>query len=273
MKLPSITKKQQDILKLLYTYRYLDRKQIQLAMNHKDKRRIIAWLKDMREKHYVQWIYSTDFVEKTKPAIYYLGINGIRYLKALDQYPIEELRKRYKDTGRSRTFIDRSMLVAECCLSLQTINTSDTSKASFDYIPETVYIDPDHEYYFLAEHEVLRPNLCIVKHDKRGVVAANYLLEIFDSSLPRYRMRYRLKKYVAYLEDGEWEGDDPAPIILLVCPSITELIYAKRSTKKLIEDTYEDDLHIRFTTTELLRKESVTAKIWEEGRLKHSLIG
>ena len=84
-------------------------------------------------------------------------------------------------------------------------------------------------------------------------------------------MRYRLKKYVTYLEDGEWEGDDPAPIILLVCPNVTDLIYAKRSTKKLIEDTYDDDIHIRFTTTELLRKEGIPAKIWEEGRLRYGL--
>ena len=56
---------------------------IQKALNHKDKRRVQAWLKDLREKHYVEWIYSTDFIEKTKPAIYYLGINGIRYLKSL----------------------------------------------------------------------------------------------------------------------------------------------------------------------------------------------
>jgi hypothetical protein len=271
MKIPSITKKQQDILKLLYAYRYLDRKQIQLSLNHTDKRRVISWLKDLREKKYVEWIYSTDFVEKTKPAIYYLGINGIRYLKTLDRYPIEELRKRYRDTGRSRTFIDRSLLVADCCLSLRAINTNGTSQASFNYIPETSYIDPDHDYHWLAEHEVLRPNLCIVKRNKQGTITANYLLEIFDSSLPRYRMRYRLKKYVTYLEDGEWEGDDPAPIILLACPTITELIYAKRSTKKLIEDTYEDDLHIRFTTTELLRGEGIAAKIWEEGRLKHGL--
>lgn len=271
MKLPNITKKQQDILKLLYTYRYLDRKQIQLAMNHKDKRRIIAWLKDMREKHYVEWIYSTDFIGKTKPAIYYLGINGIRYLKSLARYPVEELRKRYKDASRSRTFVDHSLLVVECCLSLRAANESSNSGESFGSVPEAKYIDPDHDYHFLAEHDVLRPNLCIIKYDKQEVVTANYLLEIFDSSLPRYRMRYRLKKYVAYLDDGEWEGDDPAPIILLVCPSITDLIYAKRSTKKLIEDTYEDDLHIRFTTTELLRKEGITAKIWEEGRLRYDL--
>ena len=79
-----ITTKQEDILQLLYVYRFLDRKQRQLAMNHTDKRRVLAWLKDLREKHYVEWIYSTDFAEKTKPAIYYLSLNGVRYLKTLE---------------------------------------------------------------------------------------------------------------------------------------------------------------------------------------------
>ena len=83
MQLPKTTTKQQDILKLLYRYRFVDRIQIQVLMGHKDKRRIGAWLKDLREKHYIEWIYSTDFAEKTKPAIYYLGINGIRLLRTL----------------------------------------------------------------------------------------------------------------------------------------------------------------------------------------------
>lgn len=272
MKLPKITSNQQDILKLLYTYRYLDRKQIQLAMNHKDKRRVISWLKDLREKQYIEWIYSTDFIEKTKPAIYYLGINGIRYLKTVksedgsNYYPTSELRKRYKEAGRSRTFIDRSLLVADCCLLLQAANSNNanTSKLRFDYITEADYIDPDHDYHFLAEHDVLRPNLCIVKRNKQGKVTANYLLEIFDSSLPRYRLRYRLKQYVAYLDDAQWEGTEPEPTILLVCPSVMELIYAKRRAKRLIEYTYEDDLNIRFTTIDKINTLGVTGEIWEE---------
>jgi len=71
MKLPNITTKQEEILKLLYRYRFLNRIQIQALLNHKDKRRIIAWLSDLRSKGYVEWIYSTDFTEKSKPAIYY----------------------------------------------------------------------------------------------------------------------------------------------------------------------------------------------------------
>lgn len=280
MKLPSITTKQQDVLQLLYLHRFLDRKQIQQAMNHKDKRRIISWLKDLREKHYVEWIYDgADFAEKTKPAIYYLGINGVRYLKTLQDdedtpvYPLEELRKRYKDNDRSRTFIDRSMLVVNCCLAVRESNKATIGKTSLTVIVETQYLYTNHDYHFLAEHEVLRPNLCIVKKNKSGEITANYLLEIFDASLPRYRMRYRLKKYVTYLDDQEWEADDVQPIILLVCPSITELIYAKRATKKLIDDTYAEDgeLRMRFTTVEQLKLNGIIGEIWEEGRKQFRL--
>jgi hypothetical protein len=70
MTLPTITTKQQEILKLLYRFRFVDRIQVQAFLHHKDKGRVSAWLKDLREKQYIGWIYSTDFTEKAKPAIY-----------------------------------------------------------------------------------------------------------------------------------------------------------------------------------------------------------
>src|SRR6266568_5498457 len=119
MKLPKTTKKQQAILELLYTYRFLNRIQIQSLMGHKDYKRINAWMKDLREKYYVEWLYSTDFLEKTKPAIYYLGLNGIRYLKATGDYPPEELHKRYRDKDRAESFIDHCTLIGGCCAELK----------------------------------------------------------------------------------------------------------------------------------------------------------
>jgi hypothetical protein len=75
-------------------------------------------------------------------------------------------------------------------------------------------------------------------------------------------------RVVQYLEDGEWEGDDPEPIILLVCPRTTDLIYAKRRTRGLLADVYDDDerraMHIRFATVEKLKEHGVTEGIWEE---------
>ena len=81
MKLPKLTMKQQEILELLYRYRFLNRIQIQTLMGHKDRKTISLWLRVLRQKQYIEWIYSTDFAERTKPAIYYLGLNGIRFLK------------------------------------------------------------------------------------------------------------------------------------------------------------------------------------------------
>lgn len=294
MKLPKITKKQEEILILLYRYRFLNRIQVQTLLGHKDKRRIITWLKDLREKQYVEWIYSTDFTEKTKPAIYYININGLRFLRTVEsetatgcRYPQEEISKRYKEHKRSRTFVDHSVLVAQCCLALEAFNVASADKAVTDsnknnvfytYFTEADYIDTDHAYHFLAEHQVLRPNLCIIK--KKNQVITNYLLEIFDSTLPRYRLRKRLKEYVKYVDQGDWEmetGCDDPPTILLVCTNLTELIYAKRATRKLLLDIYDEpedipnNVHIRFTTTEQLIKHGIVAGLWEEGRQRFSI--
>ena len=50
MTIPYIAAKQQEIPKLIYKFRFLNRIQIQTLLNHKDKRRINSWLKDLSEK-------------------------------------------------------------------------------------------------------------------------------------------------------------------------------------------------------------------------------
>ena len=84
MTLPKITNKQQEILLLIYKYRYLNRIQIQQLLNHKNKKNINTWLKDLTEKQYLNKIYSNNVGENIKPAIYYASINAIRYYKRLN---------------------------------------------------------------------------------------------------------------------------------------------------------------------------------------------
>ena len=249
-------------------------------MKHKDKKTINLWLKDLTEKRYVNRIYSDHFLEKTKPAIYYLGINGIRHLKTADEYPIEELRKRYREHERSQGFIDRSILVAQCRLDMR---AKKSQMVQYYCCTQADYVNPRHSLHFLSEHETLRPDFCIIKKEQlkqtKEPTTTNYLLEIFDATLPRYRVKKRIKDYVQYLIDDEWDsGDnDPPPIILLVMPTLVDLIYAKRRTKKLLLDEYyetediPEDLHIRFTTTEQLKQNGITADIWEERRGLHGV--
>jgi hypothetical protein len=288
MTLPKITKKQQEILKLLYRYRFLNRIQIQSLMGHKDYKTINLWLKDLREKEYVTWIYSTHFAEKTKPAIYYLGLNSVRHLKQLTTtdeddteqptYPLEELRKRYRESTRSQTYIDHCVLLADCCIALK---QQDTKTTGYFYQTEADYLSDSSYYHFILDSEFMRPGLifCKDKYDSQGKEEAtleSYLLEIFDPTLPRYRMKKRLGDYVKYLDDEDYEWKEQTdteklPILLFVCPRTTDLIYAKRRTRKLIADAweYKDDdeerPRVRFTTTEKLKQSGVLAKeIWEQ---------
>jgi hypothetical protein len=264
MKLPPTTPKQQDILKLLYRYRFANRIQLQEFMGHKNKRRIAEWLRDLREKHYVEWIYSTDFAEKTKPAIYYLGLNGVRYLKTVDEYPLKEVRKRYRESSRSPDFIAKSVLLADGCLSLA---AKTKGKLTYSFVTQADYVDSHNKYHFLAEE--LKPDLFYerVEQTKHGTEVEDYLIVVFDAAEPRHKVRKRLKDYVTYLDEGGWRRrfDGSELMIHIACPTKAELIYAKRRTRTLLEDIGRDKkTHIRFTTVEQVRLQGVTGFIWEE---------
>lgn len=265
MKLPKITTKQQELLKLLYRYRFADRIQIQVLMHHKDRRRIGAWLKDLRDKEYVEWIYSTDFAEKTKPAIYYLGINGVRFLKTLDEYPVEEVRKRYREYAHQKDFIARSLLIVDSVISLEE-RSSNANGLEYSFAVRADYIDPNSDYHFLHEPA---PDLYYEKHKRSvdGTAITSYLVTIFDATLPRYMVKKRLKEYVTYLYDGEWKDniDSEELAVHIACPTKADLIYAKRRTRLLLEDIGRDEAtHIRFSTTESVQSHGVTGIIWEE---------
>lgn len=255
MTLPPITTKQQEIIKLLYKYRFLNRIQIQQLLNHKDKRRIISWLKDLREKQYIDWRYdSTDFVAKSRPAIYYLSLNAIRHLRDQNQYPSQELRKRYKESERTQVFIDRCLLAADCCIALRDKSNNDVS---YTFVLPADYIGMTNQYHFLAD---LQPHLYFSKYQDNKVT--NYLLENFDATLPHYQLRKRFKDYVDFLD--EWnDANGPQPIALLVCATVADLLYIKRRVKKLAEDEGVDS-HVRVTTLVKIKTSGVASMIWEE---------
>lgn len=285
MKLSKITNKQQEVLGLLYRHRFLNRGQVQSFMGHTDKRRISAWLKDLREKHYVEWLYDpNDFAEKTKPAIHYLSINGVRWLKQQTYtdnsgeeqylYPPDEVRKRYRESTRSRTYIDRCLLLADCCIAMEQRTGDDTNSLTYSYQTETDYLNPDSRHHFILESELIHPHLCYQKKEAtdKGTTIRYYLLEVFDTNLPRYRMSKRLKGYIQYLEEEDYEWREQMktkklPFILIVCPRATDLIYAKRRTRGLLAKLWDDDerkaMCISFATVDKVKEHGSTATIWE----------
>ena len=230
-------------------------------MHHKDYKTINMWLKDLREKEFVVWIYSTDFMEKSKPATYYLGINGIRFLNATGDYPAQELRKRYREHERSESFILRSKIIADSCIVLE---TKSSKKTRYAWHTQADYGDPNSDYHFLVEAEGIEPQL----HYTDG--STHHLLEVIDPALPQHRLRKRLKNYVNYMADEAWEGEADEPLIVqLVLPTTYLLIYTKRAIRKMLEDVWdEENVHIELTTMEKLQQHGVLGSIWETTKRK-----
>lgn len=248
--LPSLTAKQQAILTLLYKYRFLNRHQIQLLLGHKDKRRVISWLKDLREEQYVDWQYdTTDFIAKSQPAIYHLALNGIRHLRATKLYPTSELRLRYKDPERKPLYIDRCIFIANCAISL--LAKSDTA-TTYECILPT---DFDAVAPGIQE---LAPQLVVHKRTKDET--NTYCLEYFEHVIPRYQLRKRLKDYMLGLA-----GQEDAPIILLVRDTTADLLYIRRRLRCLAAEELDvSDVTIRIALREQVELHGVGSKIWED---------
>ncbi len=273
-----ISYRQREIIDLLYKHRYLTRRQLQTFLKQKDKKNTYLWLKDLRAKGYIDWIYNkTSFVDKSTPAIYYLSKNAINHYRYWGVHEEAELHKRYKDNDRSTSFIDRCLLLADIGVTLNSFDeTKNDIRTCYYYETEADYLGAGM-YHFLVDSEYIRPNLCFSKLYDDGLnemeTTESYILESFDSELPQYRLRYRLKQYVTYMDEelGIWEEEtlgEPKPIILLVCARLTDLIYAKRRTRDLIAETWEkedkDRPKIRFTTTEKLKEYGILGDIWEK---------
>lgn len=277
MNLPKLTMRQREILDLLYKHRFLNRIQIQALLGHKDYKNVNLWLKDLREKQYVEWIYSTHFAEKTKPAVYYLSINAIRHYKQLDIHT-GQLAKYYRESTRSQAFIDRCSLLADACISLKQANRAVEAELKnrqvrdddlwYTYETEAEYADTGY-YSFLNDTDI-HPHLIYTKasYADEEAILASYTVEVFDPTMPRFTIRKRLKTYIQFLDGEEWQDEteeEKPPIALFVCPTKADMIYCKRATKKLLEDTWEtENIHMRFTTIEAVKKHGLMGKIWEE---------
>ena len=116
MKQKNITPKQIEILILIYRFRFLNRIQIQTLLNHKDYKRINAWLKDLTDKHYLKRNYKRTLLNKNKPAIYYLGTKSISLLKSFDVVNPKLLSRIYREHLRSKKFIDHCMTIGNLYL-------------------------------------------------------------------------------------------------------------------------------------------------------------
>ena len=264
MTIPYITTKQQEITKLLYKFRFINKIQIQKLLNHKDNRRIKAWLKDLSEKEYLEKVSDDSANSSTgqnKLAVYHIGINGIRYLKTQDNIDTTLLHKLYREKDRSEEFITHNLFLTDIFLNLRadtTAHDSLTFSTQSDYFPTSSAM-------LLTQ---LLPDVYITRRKGKGKTK-QYLLHDIPESMLRFRnfkLKKKIRDYIAYFFTDEWENETKTnfPTLLFILPDMAALINLQRYTQTILNNNDNPKIEIWLQTKAKIQKLGFTKTPWEE---------
>ena len=203
----ALTKKQLEILDLLYRFRFATNQLLATSLNVKYAHKINERLKPLLEKQYIGRNFSPDYHLHGKPAIYFLMPNGIKAIRATvkEEYSSQVLHNAYKDKMAKDRFINRCLDVFEVYTKLAKVYGE-----KLEYFAKS-------ELYHYEDFPDPRPD-AYFRIDK-GQEEGQYFLEIMDPTQPDFALKRRIKQYIEYAEGGDWEDatGTPLPAILLIC--------------------------------------------------------
>ena len=261
MTLPHLTKKQQEILILIYRFRFIDRIQLQTILQHKNHRRIHTWLTDLVNKDYIGRIYSKKIPDNTKPAVYYLGKNGRKYLQKHfataekeekpDEQALYQLTKTYKDSTRTEVFKATCLALVDCYLA----STAYTDKKHFTKITFSSLTE-------CATYSLLKKfdSYLAVKY-KNGRIK-RYAFIYFTHRTPRRFIRYRVAEVIKYSQEWGYDSDQPYPIVLGICSNHPIKNYVKKVCESKFAYYNHPEIKISLTTLYELKTEGMEKEIW-----------
>ncbi|OGE29205.1 hypothetical protein A2867_02810 [Candidatus Daviesbacteria bacterium RIFCSPHIGHO2_01_FULL_40_11] len=259
--------KQMDILELVYKFRFINRKQIQYLMGHKDARRINAWLKDLVEHKYLGRIYSHKLLENTKPAIYYLANEGIGWVR-VNHYEDEpyKVKRFYQDKHASERFINHCISLCDLYIKYQELAKKNKG---------VCLIGTSTELWYEEELKNIRPDACIEVQPEDGddidyKAPPSFLLELIEQYVPMYALRYKIDRYIAFKSETEaWDiyaTEDLKSIhIRMVLPDQKKLNRIKKYIQRRLNESYDvDGLTFFLTTNQQVKEKGLTDGLWQE---------
>lgn len=251
--LPPYSKSQKQIIFYLSSYRYLYIGQLKQLFHHKYPNRIKEWLRDLKDKGYIEVI--KDEKDQTKPYIFCLEQPASHILKEDKDINPKFLKRLYKEKTYGENFINKNLFLVDCYLYFEKHKAKGSEVNFFtkqDLYGYTYFPNPMPDAYIDL---------------KEGKTNTRYFLDIFDESKPLRRWRKRIRYYFQYLDEGDWpENTDSAsfPIILIICSTEKMKRHIYYYAKSILEKSLSDDIEIFLTTKEKIQLGERSADIWQK---------
>ena len=252
--IPKITTKQKQILLLLYKFRFLNTSQLQTLLGHKNPNRTLSWIKDLIGKGCIRRHYDRNsFASNTKPATYFLAPKARLVLKSEKNLDFSELEYIYKESSRTKKFIDHCLFLADIYLFLSSQKENDEEIKFFTKVD-------------LRNYEYFPDPMPDAFISVKGAATRHYFLDLFGDFTPPFVFRRRVRTYLEYAEKPDWDENTdytPLPKILFICPSESMKKHVWKYAKALLEKNYNDKISL-FLTTKTRIEVGEKDNIWQK---------
>jgi hypothetical protein len=251
----TLKKRHQQILILLYKFRFLNRKQIQKILNQKDWKRTIEWLNNLNQYKYIIKYYSKKIDEE--PTVYSLGTMGRKYFlehKEIKDITIPLLDRVWREHKNSETSRKHWVLLADIYLSLmQLVKSARKGKGKLRFFT--------HVDLWGVKHLILKePDAYFTIKEGSGDTKG-YFLDIFDSYTQWDEITDRIQKYFQYFKKNLWQDymKRPFPRIVIISPSDRYKSIYGYIKKILIEK--ENGMLFYLSTWDEIQREGMNSKV------------
>lgn len=246
---------QNQILTLLYKFRYITVNQLLKYFHHKDPHRIRVWLNDLKKRKCIAVI--KDDTDPTKPHVYCLDTKAKYELLKNEDCDKKFLNRLYKEKGCKEKFRNHLLfLVVIYLFFLSQLKKGSTlhfltqqDLTGYDFFPEKIL-----DVYIAVE-------------TKEGT--DKYFLELFDDYRNKQSpgsIRFATRKYIEYCANGKWEANtnnSPFPTILYVFPNERRRYFAHHYCHAKLNKTFED-ISLFSTTQDMIRFSKSGQNIWKQ---------
>ncbi len=242
-----LKQRQIEILELTFRFRFLNTTHIQNLLNHKSKDKIIKWLNELVENHYLFKFYQQQV--PSIPALYCLDKESINYFRAKE---IEEklLKRIYKEKTLSVKFRTHCLLLVHIYISLQSLVK--TTKATLTFYTKTDLdninhlIEPAPDSYFIIT--------------EKNKMKKRYFLEAYEPYKPWKTYKWRVRQYINYHKSDDWQDNTkkPFPELILICPTKEIQNWLAKQIKKL-RRTVEPKIYL--STWEEIHKFGISIQV------------
>lgn len=232
-----LNKKQLDVLRLFYRFRFVTTYLLTQALQTKSKIKMNERLKILLDQEYIGRNFEPEYHLLRKHASYYLLPKGIDALKQIPDNKLDTsiLRNIRKDKTASDQFIDYCLGVFGVYCQLKTVYGD-----SLHFFTKSQLVNKYEYFSEFVPSVYMRLEINDVEND--------FFIEYLESSKPFFTVVQRLKQYIEYADSGEWEAgtNSDFPKVLLVCdkPSLQNRLLKR--TAAVIEDA-DDELKFYVT--------------------------